>query len=45
MNFEKVDQAFYDWAKNSGLNVQTKYKGEEVRSTYIFDIDKQKWQL
>ncbi len=45
MNFQKVDQAFYDWAQNSGLNVQTEYKGEEVRSTDIFDIDKQKWQL
>ena len=45
MNFTKVDKAFYDWAKNSGLNVQTEYKGEEVRSVELFDINKQKWQL
>ena len=45
MNFHKVDQAFYDWAKNSGLNVQTEYKGEEVRSVDIFDTNKEKWQL
>ena len=45
MSFNKVDKAFYDWAKNSGLNVQTEYKGEEVRSTDIIDNNKKKWQL
>jgi hypothetical protein len=45
MNFQKVDQSFYDWAQSSGLNVQTEYKGETVRSTDIFDINNQKWQL
>ena len=45
MSFHKVDQAFYDWAKNSGLNVQTEYKGEEVRSVNILDPNQQKWQL
>jgi len=45
MKFHKVDQAFYDWAKNSGMNVQTEYKGEEVRSVDIFDTKNKKWQL
>jgi hypothetical protein len=45
MSFEKVDRAFYGWAKSSELIVQTENKGEEVRSADIFDNEKQKLQL
>ena len=45
MNFQKVEQEFSRWAKNSGLIIQTEYKGEEVRSTDILNNNKKKWQL
>ena len=45
MKFKKVDKIFSHWAQNSGLNVQTEYKGEEVRSTDILDNSNKKWQL
>jgi len=45
MNFQKVENVFVSWAKNSGLTIQTEYKGEEIRSTDILDNNEKKWQL
>jgi len=45
MNFKKVDKVIFQWATGSGLNVQSEYKGEEVRSTDILDSNNMKWQL
>ncbi len=45
MDFSKVKDSFSEWANASGLMIQTEYKGEEVRSTDIFDENGCKWQL
>ena len=45
MDFSKVDKEFRQWAEEFKLPIQTDYKGEEVRSTDIFDNNQKKWQL
>ncbi|MEX1666633.1 hypothetical protein [Zhongshania arctica] len=45
MDFTKVDNSFNAWASSSDIFIQREYKGEDVRSADILDINEKKWQL